>query len=411
MKYIIILGDGMADLPVPELSGKTPLQVADKPEIDRLAREGLCGLVNTIPAGLAPGSDTANMAVMGYDPKRYYTGRSPLEAISMSIEMEPEDVVFRTNLVTLSEDPVYAHRTMIDHSSDEIQSDEAARLIELVNERLAGSDIRFYPGKSYRHCLIWKNGPIDMRLVPPHDILTRQIAPYLPVGEGAARILELMEASAAILPDHPVSKARARRGLNAANSIWIWGQGRKPNMPNLSDMFGIKGSVVSAVDLIQGLGICAGLHVVQVPGATGNIHTNFRGKAQAAIDEFKRGQDYVFVHIEAPDECGHRAEVENKVKSIGLIDREIVAPVWAHLEAERHRIGEEYRILVMPDHPTPLTLRTHTSDPVPFALYSSDGRYRAPTSGYDEERARESGICLEEGYRLFGKFIKGEEII
>ncbi len=410
MKYIIFLGDGMADLPVPALSGKTPLQVADKPRMDRIAREGMAGLVNTVPAGMAPGSDTANMAVMGFDPKRYYTGRSPIEAVSMSIEMEPDDVAFRCNLVSMTEEPVYADRTMVDHSSDEIASDEAARLIELINEKLSGDGIRFYPGKSYRHCMIWQKGPLDVRLVPPHDILTQKVRQYLPVGEGAARILGLMENSARILPDHPVSRARKRRGLNPANSIWIWGQGKRPQLPNLSDLFGIHGSVISAVDLIQGLGICAGLHVVEVPGATGNIHTNFKGKAQAAIDEFKRGQDYVFLHVEAPDECGHRAEIENKVKSIELIDREVIAPIWDYLESARQATGEDYRLLVMPDHPTPLTLRTHTSDPVPFALYSSDGVYRAPASGYDEERVRESGVYLEHGHKLFGRMIRGEKI-
>lgn len=410
MKYIIFLGDGMADLPVPALSGLTPLQVAQKPHMDRIAREGLSGLVCTVPAGMTPGSDTANMAVMGYDPKRFYTGRSPIEAVSMSIEMEPGDIAFRCNLVTLTEEPVYAERTMVDHSSDEIASDEAARLIELINEKLAGDGIRFYPGKSYRHCMIWKGGPLDVRLMPPHDILSQKIEPYLPVGEGAERILSLLEKSAAILPDHPVSRARKRRGLNPANSIWIWGQGKRPELPNLSEMFGIRGSVISAVDLIQGLGICAGLHVVEVPGATGNIHTNFKGKAQAAIDEFERGQNYVFIHVEAPDECGHRAEIDNKVRSIELIDREVIGPVWEYLEAERLATGEDYRMLVMPDHPTPLMLRTHTSDPVPFALYSSDGHYHAPTSGYDEVRAKESGVYLEQGHQLFGRIIRGDKI-
>ena len=400
----------MADLPVPALSGLTPLQVAQKPHMDRIARAGLSGLVCTVPAGMTPGSDTANMAVMGYDPKRYYTGRSPIEAVSMSIEMEPGDIAFRCNLVTLTEETVYAERTMVDHSSDEIASDEAARLIELINEKLAGDGIRFYPGKSYRHCMIWKGGPLDVRLMPPHDILTQKIEPYLPVGEGAERILSLLEKSAAILPDHPVSRARKRRGLNPANSIWIWGQGKRPELPNLSEMFGIRGSVISAVDLIQGLGICAGLHVVEVPGATGNIHTNFKGKAQAAIDEFERGQDYVFIHVEAPDECGHRAEIDNKVRSIELIDREVIGPVWEYLEAERLATGEDYRLLVMPDHPTPLMLRTHTSDPVPFALYSSDGHYHAPTSGYDEVRAKESGVYLEHGHQLFGRIIRGDKI-
>ena len=335
MKYIVFLGDGMADLPVEALGHRTPLQVAHKPNMDRIARTGLAGMVKTVPDGLAPGSDTANMSVMGYDPQLYYTGRSPLEAISMSIEMEPGDVAFRTNLVTLTTESDYSQRTMIDYSSDEIGTDEAARLIETVNDHFATDDLRFYPGKSYRHCLIWKNGATAMKLVPPHDILTQAITNYLPSGDGADRLLEMMQKSAEFLPGHPVNKARSKRDLRQANSIWIWGQGTRPALPVLSEQYGIRGSVISAVDLINGLGLCAGLRVVEVPGVTGNIHTNFRGKAEHAIMEFERGQDYVYLHVEAPDESGHRAEVENKVKSIELIDRDIIGPVWDYLEKKK----------------------------------------------------------------------------
>ncbi len=406
MKYIIILGDGMADLPVPELGDRTPLMAAAKPHMDRIARQGMAGLVRTVPAGLAPGSDTANMSVMGYDPRLYYSGRSPLEAISMSIEMEPGDVSFRCNLVTLSEAETYADRLMMDHSSDEISSDEAARLIEIVNSHFADDQIRFYPGKSYRHCMIWKKGPLEMELVPPHDILTRRIGEYLPAGKGADRILQMMAESIGFLPAHPVNRARSKRQLNQANSIWIWGQGTKPELPDLSELYQLRGSVISAVDLVNGLGICAGLHVVDVPGATGNIHTNFQGKAEAAIAEFERGQNYIYLHVEAPDECGHRAEIENKVRAIELIDQKIVGPVWEYLESHRLSTGEDYRIMVLPDHPTPLSLRTHTGDPVPFAFFGSDRHGRPAAKAYDEESCRQTGYYLDEGYELFSKFVR-----
>jgi 2,3-bisphosphoglycerate-independent phosphoglycerate mutase len=406
MKYIVFLGDGMADLPVPQLGGKTPLMTAHKPNMDRLARSGLAGLVTTVPAGLAPGSDTANMAVMGYDPKVYYTGRSPLEAISMSIDMQPDDIAFRCNMVTLSDEPEFAERRMLDYSADEIGSDEAARLIEMVNQNFSYPGIRFYPGKSYRHCMIWQKGPMESGLVPPHDILTRKIKDYLPVGTGAELLLSMMQESSVFLPRHPVNQARIRRQLKPANAIWIWGQGTRPQLPVLAERYRINGSVISAVDLVNGLGICAGLHVVDVPGATGNIHTNFPGKAQAAIDELARGQDYVYLHVEAPDECGHRAEVENKVKSIELIDQHIVGPVWDYLEKNRQETGEDYRLLLLPDHPTPLTLRTHTSDPVPFAIFSSDRRDHRPASAYDELSCQQTGYLLHKGHQLLERMIR-----
>lgn len=413
MKYVVFLGDGMADLPVPQLGNRTPLMAAGKPHMDRMAREGLAGLVKTVPDGLSPGSDTANMSVMGYDPRLYYTGRSPLEAISMSIDMEPGDVSFRCNLVTLSEsaepDAVrqdsLAGRVMVDYSSDEIGSDEAARLIETVNEKLADERFRFYPGKSYRHCLIWKHGQQDMTLIPPHDILTRLVDDYLPCGPGAGALYQMMTGSTAFLPQHPVNGSRRRRQLNPANAIWIWGQGTKPDLPDLTAQFSLNGSVISAVDLVNGLGICAGLHVVDVPGATGNIHTNFQGKAQAAIKELARGQNYVYIHVEAPDECGHRAEVDNKVRSIELIDEQIIGPVWDYLERQKKAGGDDYRLLLLPDHPTPLSLRTHTGDPVPFAAYGSDSRDRQPAAAYDEISCRNTGVFLSEGHRLLSCLI------
>jgi 2,3-bisphosphoglycerate-independent phosphoglycerate mutase len=405
MKQIIFLGDGMADRPVPELGGRTPLDVADIPHMDRLAQQGFAGMVTTIPAGMPTGSDTANMAVMGFDPRLYYTGRSPLEAIGMAVEMERGDVSFRCNLVTLSDAPAYDERTMVDYSADEIGSDEAARLIEVLNEHFASGDLRFFPGKSYRHCLIWKGGPTGTTLVPPHDILTRRIGEYLPVGPGAERILGMMRQSGDFLPCHPVNKARCQRDVKPANAIWIWGEGVKPELPNLTQQYNLRGSVITAVDLIIGLGICAGLHVVEVQGATGNIHTNFDGKAEAAIAEFARGQDYIYLHVEAPDECGHRAEVANKVRAIELIDHKVIGPVWDYLEHHRQATGEDYRILVMPDHPTPLTLRTHVPDPVPFACFSSDGRDRLPAAAYTEAACQATGFHQPEGYRLFGQFV------
>lgn len=413
MKYVIFLGDGMADLPVPQLGQRTPLMAAAKPNMDRMASEGLAGMIKTVPEGMNPGSDTANMAVMGYDPRRYYTGRSPLEAISMAVEMAPDDVVFRCNLVTLSDEPAsgdaperFSARTMLDYSADEIGSDEAARLIEQVNEAFADDTMRFYPGKSYRHCLVWKKGEKAMALTPPHDILTRVVGPYLPSGPGAEPLLSMMIQSARFLPGHPVNRARQQRRLRPANAIWLWGQGTRPNLPDLARQFHLRGSVISAVDLVRGLGICAGLDVVEVPGATGNIHTNFAGKARAVIQELARGQDYVYVHVEAPDECGHRAEIDNKVRAIELIDEQVIGPVWAYLESQRLATGEPYRLVVLPDHPTPLSLRTHTSDPVPFAVFSSDGRDHRPAAAYDEQSCARTGLALNTGHELLPRLIR-----
>ena len=392
---------------MPQLGQRTPLMAAVKPHMDRMAAEGLAGMSKTVPDGMTPGSDTANMAVMGYDPRRYYTGRSPLEAISMAVEMAPDDVVFRCNLVTLSDEPPagdmlarFSARTMLDYSADEIGSDEAARLIEQLNAAFADDTMRYYPGKSYRHCLVWKKGEQAMALTPPHDILPRIVGPYLPAGPGSEPLRSMMLRSAGFLPAHPVNRARQQRRLRPANAIWLWGQGTRPNLPDLARRYHLKGSVISAVELVRGLGICAGLDVVEVPGATGNIHTNFAGKAQAAIQELARGQDYVYLHVEAPDECGHRAEIDNKVRAIELIDEQVIGPVWAYLEAQRQATGEPYRLVVLPDHPTPLSLRTHTADPVPFAVYSSDGRDRLPAAAYDELTCARTGLLLDTGHQL-----------
>lgn len=401
MKYIVLLGDGMSDYPISELNNKTPLQAACKPNMDLLAKKGEMGMVRTVPEGMPPGSDVANLAVMGYDPKKYYTGRSPLEAASMGIELEDTDVTFRTNLVTLSEGDKYADRIMLDHSADEITTDEARILINDVRQRFGTNEILFYPGVSYRHCMLWKNGPLSFDLTPPHDILDKCIAEYLPKGEHSKIILDMMSESCHFLSQHPVNQNRIRRGLKPANSLWIWGEGKKPAIPSFFDLYGLRGTVVSAVDLVKGIGICAGLDAVDVEGATGNIHTNYEGKTQAALDALKSGHDFVFIHVEAPDECGHRYEIENKVRSIELLDEKVLGNLLRGLEQ-----FEDYRLLILPDHPTPLALRTHTSEPVPFIIYQKGNEQATQTTSYDEEQAKKSGIYIDDGHTLMDHFIK-----
>lgn len=402
MKFVVILGDGMADLPVPQLKDKTPLQVATKPNIDSLARRGEVGLVKTVPEGIPPGSDAANLSVMGYNPKIYYTGRSPLEAVSMGIKLADEDVAMRCNLVTLSEDGDYSGKVMIDYSSDEISTEEARELINEVNQHFKNEEIGFHPGISYRHCMVWKNGPLGYKTTPPHDILEKKVAQYLPVGENSEILLNMMVKSYNILKDHPVNKARMAKGLRPANSIWLWGEGRRPAIPEFTERFNITGSVISAVDLIKGIGLCAGLKPVEVEGATGNIHTNFLGKAEAALAELEAGKDFVYVHIEAPDECGHRHEIENKVKSIEYIDDIVVDTILKGLEKYA-----DYKVLVLPDHPTPLSLRTHTSEPVPYIIYHKKAEKVSGVQGYDEQQAKSTGVYINDGYSLMERFIKG----
>ena len=402
IKYVVILGDGMADYPVPQLGGRTPLQCAKKPNMDFLARHGTVGMVKTIPEGMPPGSDVANLSVMGYDPKIYYTGRSPLEAVSMGINLSVNDAAFRCNLVTLSDEEDYAEKTMIDYSSDEISSKEAAELISEVNSHFKTSAIEFHPGISYRHCMIWKNGTLGFTLTPPHDILEKKIGPYLPQGKNSEALLKMMIESYHILKEHPVNKAREAAGLRPANSIWLWGEGRKPALHAFLDKYGLKGSVISAVDLVKGIGICAGLKIVNVEGATGNMHTNFRGKAEAALKELESGQDFIYVHIEAPDECGHRCEIENKVRAIELIDEHVAGTILKGME----KYGS-YRIMVLPDHPTPLSIRTHSSDPVPFAIYDNKAKlFSNNAQSYDEFQASGTGLRIEEGYKLMDYFIR-----
>lgn len=403
MKYVVILGDGMADYPVAELGHKTPLQYAALPAIDYLARRGTLGLVKTIPAGLPAGSDTANLSVLGYNPREYYSGRSPFEAAGMGVMMRDSDIAFRCNLVTLSDEKRYEAKTMIDYSADEISSAEAGELIKAVNAFLSTEAIRFYPGVSYRHLMIWTGGPAQWRLIPPHDIIGKKVKPYLPAGEKASVIERMMRKSARFLPRHEINRQRIARGLKPANSIWIWGEGKKALLPAFYDQYRLKGSIVSAIDLVKGIGICAGLEVIAVEGATGNIHTNYTGKVEAALEALASGQDFVYIHIAAPDECAHRQEVKNKVKAIELIDNRVVKAIKEALD----RGSEEYKIMVLPDHATPLSLRTHTRDPVPFLIYQSSAEKNHPSQVFDERSAAETGLYLEEGYKLMDLFLKG----
>lgn len=402
MKYLVVLGDGMADYKVEELGGKTPLECAIKPNIDKLAKMGVMGLVATVPGNMKPGSDVANLAVMGYDPQVYYSGRSPLEAVSIGISMEETDLAIRCNLVTLSEDePEYGDKTMVDYSSGEITTQEADELIQAVHAQLGSEMLHFYTGISYRHCLIWKEGPMGLGCTPPHDILEQKITDYLPSGAEKEMVLELQKKSYEILKDHPINIERKRKGLNPANSIWLWGEGRKPQLKDFYQLHGLKASVISAVDLIKGIGLCAGMTSIDVEGATGTVHTNFDGKAKAIMAEFDKGQDFVYAHFEAPDECGHQRDIPNKVKSIELIDEKIVGPMVQYFEEK----GEPYSIMVLPDHPTPLKLRTHTSDPVPFLVYRSDCPQQN-TDSYTEENARKTGLFIQDGYTVMNYFLE-----
>ena len=401
MKYIVMLGDGMADYPVEALGGKTPLEVAKKPNIDRLARGGRLGMVKTVPDGLKPGSDVANLSAMGYDPLKCYTGRSPLEAVSIGIQMDDTDVAFRCNLVTLSDDAEYAEKTMVDYSSGEITKAEAAELIRAVDEAFRTDEILFYPGISYRHCMIWHQGPVGLNLTPPHDISDRKITEYLPQNPV---ILDLMKRSYEILKDHPINQDRIARGLNPANSIWLWGEGTRPGVTGFEAAYGVKASVISAVDLIKGIGLCAGMKVIEVEGATGNIDTNFKGKGEAALKTLLDGQDLVYIHVEAPDECGHHGDLEGKIQAIERIDQDIVGPLLKGLEAA----GEDYSILVMPDHPTPISIKTHISDPIPYLLYCSTDVTDSGIDTYTEKTGKSTGVYVEPGYLLMQQLLKNK---
>lgn len=401
MKYAVVLCDGMADYPVEALNGKTPMSVANKPCMNELAKHAEVGLVKTVADGLKPGSDVANLSVMGYEPAKYYTGRSPLEAASIGIDLKDDDVTLRCNLVTLSEEEKYEDKTMVDYCADDISSEEARVLIEYIEEKLGNEEFKFYSGVSYRHCLVWSKGfPHPGELTPPHDITDRKITDYIPQGEHTDKLYDLMKKSYNLLKDHPVNKKRIESGKRPANSIWLWGEGQKPILDSFENKFGVKGSVISAVDLLKGIGICAGMNTCDVEGATGYIDTNFEGKLKAALDELKSGQDFVYIHVEAPDECGHRGEQENKIKSIELIDEKILAPLVKELKG----MGD-FAVMVLPDHPTPLAIKTHCSDPVPYLLYRSNDLKESGVSVFDEESAKNTGVYLEEGYTLMNRFL------
>ena len=402
MKYLILVPDGAGDDSVEALEGKTPLEVADIKNIDELAHRGIVGMVKTIPPGVAPGSDAANLSVMGYDPAVYLTGRSPLEAASIGIDMSDTDVAFRTNIVTLEGDGEYEDMIITDHSSGDITTEEADELIKAVNDAFADENIRFYTGVSYRHCMIVHNGSTDYDTTPPHDVLTQRVGDHLPKGEGSEFITDMMKKSYEILKDHPVNKARKAKGLNPANSLWIWGQGKKPSLSPFYDKYGIKGTAVSAVDLIKGIAICAGLNSVDVEGATGTLHTNFDGKAQAAIREYRDGMDFVYMHLEGPDECSHQGDLEGKIQCLESIDRKVLKPIVDYLR----EAGEDFRVLAVPDHRTPLAIRTHSATPVPFVIYDS-----TKEEAYDEskcfcERSGEKGMYFDSGFELADFFFE-----
>lgn len=402
MKYLVVLCDGMADYPVEELGNKTPMQAAHKPNMDMLAKDSEVGLVKTVADGSKPGSDVANLSVLGYDPAVYYSGRSPLEAGSIGIDMKPTDVSFRCNLVTLSDEENFEDKTIIDYCAGDISSAEAKQLIDYLKGYFDNDRFCLYAGVSYRHCLIWHNGTLDVgTLTPPHDITGKKIAKYIPTAENARPLLEMMKKSCELLANHPINIERVKKGLNPANAVWFWGEGVRKPLASFKDKFGLNASMISAVDLLKGIGKFSGMHVVNVEGATGYLDTNFEGKAEAAAKEFAAGSDFVYVHIEAPDECGHRHEIQNKVKAIELIDQKVLAPLIEVLKAYG-----EYRIMILPDHPTPLALRTHTNDPVPYLIYDS----RVRKNGVDcfcEKTAKQTGIYVPTGHTLIDKFIKG----
>lgn len=393
MKYIIVLGDGMADEPIEKLSGKTPLEAADKPTMDRLAKKGEVGLAYMVPEGMSPGSDTANLSVLGYDPKIYYTGRSPLEALSIGVDMKKTDVSFRCNLVTLSEEEsCYEEKRIVDHSSSEISTEDAAVLMEALKEGLKREGYEFYVGTSYRHLLVWKEGKV-IELTPPHDILTKKIGEYLPENEV---FCDMMKKSYEILSAHPLNQKRKEQGLNPANSVWFWGAGTRPNLMSFEEKTGKKGVMISAVDLLKGLAVGSEMDKILVEGANGGLHTNYEGKANAAADALlNHGYDFAYVHVEAPDEMGHQGLLNEKIESIEYLDKRVTRLIVEALE----KAGEDYRILVLPDHPTPIRVRTHTKDPVPYLLYDSRKELGSQEE-YSEKTAKESGIVWKEGYRL-----------
>ena len=397
MKYIIILGDGMADEPLEVLGGKTPLEYASTPVMDHLASCGEIGMVRTVPSSMKPGSDVANLAVLGYDPEHNYSGRSPLEALSVGVAMEDTDIIFRCNLVTLTEAEPYAEKTILDHSSGEISTRDADILMDAIREHFNSEEIQFYTGTSYRHITVWKNGYVQ-DLIPPHDHLGQAIGPFLPENPLLRR---MMEESFDILNNHPLNAERAKQGKNKANSLWFWGAGTKPGLGSFKEKTGLNGVMISAVDLLKGIAVGAGMKVVNVPGATGSLDTNYEGKADAAVKALlEDGMDFAYIHVEGPDEMGHQGIVADKVRSIEYLDSRLIARVKKAMDES----GEAYRMLVLPDHPTSLRCRTHTGDPVPYVIFDSTRQMRK-LSRYSEAEAAASGNFVEKGYTLMDHFL------
>ncbi|MCK4536931.1 MAG: cofactor-independent phosphoglycerate mutase [Desulfuromonadales bacterium] len=402
MKHIILLGDGMADEPIAELGGMTPLEKAHTPNMDALAQKGVLGVVETVPKGFPPGSDVANLSVFGYDPATCYSGRSPLEAASMGVELAPEDVAFRLNLVTL--EILHGDIYMQDFSADHISTAEATELINCLQEELGNDEFQFYPGVSYRHLMVWRGGKDQFDLTPPHDLTGNSIRNHVLRSADADPMIQITNSAQMLFNRHPVNQKRIAAGKLPANSIWLWGQGRRPQMPTLQEQYGLKGAVISAVDLIKGIGIYAGLDVIEVPGATGYIDTNYRGKAEAALEALKT-RDFVYVHVEAPDEAGHEGNLDGKIMAIEKFDEEVVGIVCAGIDS----LGE-YRLAVLPDHPTPIRLMTHTRDAVPFILYGSGGEFQpqGKVAGYTEKEARSTGVKLDPGHLLMKSLVEGK---
>lgn len=391
----------MADYPVPELGGRTPMAVACKPNFDSLGKKGTVGLVRTVPDGMKPGSDVANMSVMGFDPSIYYTGRSPLEAASIGVDLKDTDVTLRCNLVTLSDEENYEDKTMVDYCAGDISTEEAAEIIKSVDEHFGSEIFKFYSGVSYRHCLVWDCGTTDLgSMTPPHDISGRVVGEYLSKSENAKPLIKMMKESYEFLKDHPVNKKRASEGKRPANSIWLWGEGKRPALSPFEQLYGIKGAVISAVDLLKGIGKCAKMETPEVEGATGYIDTNFEGKARAAVEALKNGCDFAYIHLEAPDECGHRREPENKVKSIEMIDSRVLPIVLDGLEEY-----DDYKIMILPDHPTPIATATHAPDPVPFMIYQKSKPHKGVET-VNEETAKATGLFLNSGVELMKKFLE-----
>lgn len=393
MKYVVVLGDGMADEPIEELGGKTPLEYADTPTMDKMSKQAEVGLVHTIPEGMSPGSDTANLSVLGYDPKKYYTGRSPLEALSIGVDMKTTDVALRCNIVTVSTDDLpYEEKTIIDHSSSEISTEDAAVLLEAVRKELETDVYKFYIGTSYRHLTIWDHGEV-VTLTPPHDVLGQKIGQYLPQDE---ILRKMQEKSYEILANHPINIERMKNGLNPANSLWFWGAGTRPCVTSFEEKNHKKGAMISAVDLLKGIAIGADMKVLEVEGANGGLDTNYEGKAEAAVDVLlNEGYDMAYVHVEAPDEMGHQGSVERKIKAIENLDSRVIKVIKDALD----KAGEDYRMLVMPDHPTPICVRTHTSNPVPYMLFDSTD-IKESTLDYNEKCGKESGLFMANGYEM-----------